>query len=48
MPVAGTEGLVAMPWGIHPGQLMAFGVPMVLGAGLGMRRIEVRQWGLAG
>lgn len=47
MPVASTEGLVAMPWGIHPGQLMAFGVPMVLGAGLVMRRIKVWQWGPA-
>lgn len=48
MPTAGTEGLVAMPWGIHPGQLIAFGAPMGLGAGLGRRGIEVWQWGLCG
>lgn len=46
--MAGTKGLVAIPWGIHPGQLIAFGVPMVLGAGSGMRGIEVWQWGLGG
>lgn len=46
MPTAGTEGLVAMPWGIHPGQLIAFEAPMGLRAGLGMRGIEVWQRGL--
>jgi len=28
VPTAGTKGLVAMPWGVHPGQLIAFGVPV--------------------
>lgn len=41
MPTVGTDRLVAMPWGFPPGQLIAFCVPMVFGAGLGMRRIEV-------